>query len=791
MFSVATSCGDSIIKLQYPRRCAIDSILSIPLVSRCQPARKEISTVRFCSCEKEKDLIIYGDSSSLSIVRPDGKLYMKLLENDVLACETSPDTKYIACGTRDGNVSVVDWTRRKMIYRSEAQKNACTAVAYTVSREFKYVASGHSNGDIVFHNVSTNRLCQRVRAPGSTQAVRGLGYGRGALMAACSDEGRVTLWDVNAYKHVSDMNVFDAPAHGVQFHPTRSQFAACSLDKRFSVFDAKTSKSVHKITTSHPLSCMSHSPNGSSLVFGTTDGFVLVYDFRSLSSPVGIAELNGRVTSIDIRESHTSTSSFVAPQKRVVSTSNSTKRAGSTVVISPVRKARRLSGETRSSRSPNSIERFKNSSSHDRSISDEMHLNNTGLFTPNSSFGKGSLNLSTESFPYTAATSSSDGVAGSTFARLSADLDQENRPTENIQRPTETQTSSKDHRDFDKRLLDISTTSSITFRANRTSRGSLDPVEQHRQSRGSMDFRRLSENPAQTSSLNSAEKKPNSEPHEFIRPSQPSRTVDRRLEPASNSRNNHVSGRQITPSQSTPNATNVRHSKHTSETVNGRSDICPKSLNNTGFPRKTLNRHSMPNTNQDNRQEFTPVYDNGSVDASSTQQRYNAMSVPSQSSSNDSTIRSQNTGHNPSTGVSSKQPPSVHPSNSIISQHRTTNSSNPEKTSKSEVSSSHSSSNKIINAISSDSSQQSTSSAGPIDRNWQAKLFESVVKSRLDAIKDQLQTSVRNVHMDLLRQSFDIKEDLASLRTELREHTSGVVEENRRLREELDRIKKV
>ena len=52
MYSVAASCGESVLKLQLPQECSIDSILSIPIVSKCVPIRKEVNLVRFCSSGK-------------------------------------------------------------------------------------------------------------------------------------------------------------------------------------------------------------------------------------------------------------------------------------------------------------------------------------------------------------------------------------------------------------------------------------------------------------------------------------------------------------------------------------------------------------------------------------------------------------------------------------------------------------------------------------------------------------------------------------------------------------------
>eukprot|EP00069_Balaena_mysticetus_P018004 bmy_10955T0 len=170
-----------------------------------------------------------------------------------------------------------------------------------------YIASGSLSGEIILHSVTTN-LSSTPFGHGSNQvtgiafvsinkpyeygdlSVRHLKYSlfKKSLLGSVSDNGIVTLWDVNSQ---SPYHSFDgthkAPGSGICFSPVNELlFVTIGLDKRIILYDTSSKKLVKTLVADAPLTAVDFMPDGATLAIGSSRGKIYQYDLRMLKSPV-------------------------------------------------------------------------------------------------------------------------------------------------------------------------------------------------------------------------------------------------------------------------------------------------------------------------------------------------------------------------------------------------------------------------------------------------------------------------------------------------------------------------
>ncbi|XP_067854365.1 protein NEDD1-like [Heptranchias perlo] len=109
-----------------------------------------------------------------------------------------------------------------------------------------------------------------------------------SLLGSVGDDGTVALWDLNSLQlqHSFDC-VHKAPASALCFSPMiESLIVTVGLDKRISTFDVRSKSILHSIRTDSPLTAVELLPDGTTLVIGSSQGKVSLYDFRNMKFPV-------------------------------------------------------------------------------------------------------------------------------------------------------------------------------------------------------------------------------------------------------------------------------------------------------------------------------------------------------------------------------------------------------------------------------------------------------------------------------------------------------------------------
>ncbi|XP_069846688.1 protein NEDD1 [Dipodomys merriami] len=223
---------------------------------------------------------------------------LELAEGQKQTCvDLNSSSMYLVSGGLNSTVNIWD-LKSKRIHRSlKDHKDEVTCVTYNWND--CYIASGSLSGEIILHSVTTN-ISSTPFGHGSNQSVRHLKYSlfKKSLLGSVSDNGIVTLWDVNSQSsHHNFDSTHKAPASGICFSPVNELlFVTIGLDKRIILYDTSSKKLVKTLVAEAPLTAVDFMPDGATLAIGSSRGKIYQYDLRMLKSPV--KTINAHKTSV-------------------------------------------------------------------------------------------------------------------------------------------------------------------------------------------------------------------------------------------------------------------------------------------------------------------------------------------------------------------------------------------------------------------------------------------------------------------------------------------------------------
>uniref|UniRef100_A0A452TBD1 Protein NEDD1 n=1 Tax=Ursus maritimus TaxID=29073 RepID=A0A452TBD1_URSMA len=229
-----------------------------------------------------------GDKIVVSHYKNKPFLLFELGEGQKQTCVSLNSTSmYLVSGGLNHTVNIWD-LKSKRVHRSlKDHKDEVTSVTYNWND--CYIASGSLSGEIILHSVTTN-LSSTPFGHGSNQSVRHLKYSvfKKSLLGSVSDNGIVTLWDVNSQSPYHNFDsTHKAPASGICFSPVNELlFVTIGLDKRIILYDTSSKKLVKTLVADTPLTAVDFMPDGATLAIGSSRGKIYQYDLRMLKSPV-------------------------------------------------------------------------------------------------------------------------------------------------------------------------------------------------------------------------------------------------------------------------------------------------------------------------------------------------------------------------------------------------------------------------------------------------------------------------------------------------------------------------
>ncbi|KAI4587836.1 hypothetical protein MJG53_020514 [Ovis ammon polii x Ovis aries] len=264
---------------------------SMTLVDKFNPhtAPHVISSVCWSS---NNNFLVTASSSGDKIVVSSCKCkpvpLLELGEGQKQTCVSLNSTSmYLVSGGLNSTVNIWD-LKSKRVHRSlKDHKDEVTCVTYNWND--CYVASGSLSGEIILHSVTTN-LSSTPFGHGNNQSIRHLKYSlfKKSLLGSVSDNGIVTLWDVNSQSPYHNFDsTHKAPASGICFSPVNELlFVTVGLDKRIILYDTSSKKLVKTLVADAPLTAVDFMPDGATLAIGSSRGKIYQYDLRMLKSPI-------------------------------------------------------------------------------------------------------------------------------------------------------------------------------------------------------------------------------------------------------------------------------------------------------------------------------------------------------------------------------------------------------------------------------------------------------------------------------------------------------------------------
>ncbi|KFO31141.1 protein NEDD1 [Fukomys damarensis] len=213
---------------------------------------------------------------------------LELAEGQKQTCvDLNSTSMYLVSGGLNKTVNIWD-LKSKRVHRSLTDhKDEVTCVTYNWND--CYIASGSLSGEIMLHSITTN-VSSTPFGHGSNQSIRHLKYSvyKKSLLGSVSDNGLVTLWDVNSQSPYYNFgSTHKAPASGICFSPVNELlFVTIGLDKRIILYDTSCKKLVKTLVAETPLTAVDFMPDGATLAIGSSRGKIYQYDLRMLKSPV-------------------------------------------------------------------------------------------------------------------------------------------------------------------------------------------------------------------------------------------------------------------------------------------------------------------------------------------------------------------------------------------------------------------------------------------------------------------------------------------------------------------------
>ncbi|XP_076314954.1 protein NEDD1-like [Tachypleus tridentatus] len=196
-------------------------------------------------------------------------------------------SQFFGIGCKSGNV--INWDikshKPKKFYSGHQDEVTCIHFNWNDS----CVASGSLGGDILLHNITTGQSIKLPRAPKS-QSIRGLEYGliKKCLLGSISDNGSVSLWDVNTHQLTHTFtSAHTAPGTGLVFSPINNVLLiSVGLDKNIISYDTQMKSILKSFNCDEPLTAVDFLDDGVTLAVGTKFGKIHIYDLRLATIPV-------------------------------------------------------------------------------------------------------------------------------------------------------------------------------------------------------------------------------------------------------------------------------------------------------------------------------------------------------------------------------------------------------------------------------------------------------------------------------------------------------------------------
>ncbi|RIB08302.1 WD40-repeat-containing domain protein [Gigaspora rosea] len=240
-------------------------------------------------------LAVAGNEGNLTIHDSQGKLLETIPLNDegsgipdLNAVRFANKSRYVMYGGSDKIVNI--WDRKESMFTEPLKGHRSTITCIDLNVDETIVASSNKNGQILVHNRQKSNTCDNLTVL-TKQSINVLEYSffKRGLLAAGGEDGSLRLWDtcVSSTALQTFENAHYSEIKGIAFSSFNSHLM-CSggLDKRIVLYDVGKKTTMKTIHTDTPLTTLGFKADSVTVVAGTLQGNILVYDLRSANKPM-------------------------------------------------------------------------------------------------------------------------------------------------------------------------------------------------------------------------------------------------------------------------------------------------------------------------------------------------------------------------------------------------------------------------------------------------------------------------------------------------------------------------
>ncbi|RHZ57116.1 hypothetical protein Glove_393g13 [Diversispora epigaea] len=241
-----------------------------------------------------QQLAVVGNKGALTIHDSRGNLLETIPFNndtsetpDVNAIHFANKSRYVLYGGSDKVVNI--WDRKYSTFTDALKGHRSNITCIDLNIDETIVASSNSGGNILVHNRQKSNAWDSLTVP-TKQPINVLAYSffKRGLLAAGGKDGSLRLWDTST--STTALQTFENSHHseikGMAFSPSNSQLlCSVGLDTNIVFYDVGKKSTLKVIYTDSPLTALGFKADGLTIVAGTQQGRILVYDLRSTIKP--------------------------------------------------------------------------------------------------------------------------------------------------------------------------------------------------------------------------------------------------------------------------------------------------------------------------------------------------------------------------------------------------------------------------------------------------------------------------------------------------------------------------
>lgn len=249
-----------------------------------------VNNTRLACISNGNGIILYNFQEG---VKNEGRELLKSKEQTALCFGSTKDELYSGGATGDIN----QWNCNTFELVKTFSNKHGSAVRRLAKLGDKIV-SASTTGDLYLWQTSTSSILTKF-TPAKPKSIRGLEYSRydKTMLSTASDDGEVSIWDVEKETIRHTFSSHNAPAMDLSFSTINALLMVSGgLDKKIIFYDAQAKNIVKTITSVQPITSVCFLGNGMHVCAGTSVGNILLYDLRNNSEP--LTNLHAHSTSV-------------------------------------------------------------------------------------------------------------------------------------------------------------------------------------------------------------------------------------------------------------------------------------------------------------------------------------------------------------------------------------------------------------------------------------------------------------------------------------------------------------